>query len=139
METIEHDELAEQLSQQGQAELASFIYDNCADPRHAQMSKSRQDRESDAVDYQWRRFQEDNEIEAAGGTVPAHERLRSERPEHGQGELLEKVFGTPLSKRAIDRGHRLAKVLRLSATAYALGEEPSGHVLDDFRALLIEK
>jgi hypothetical protein len=135
----EQDQLAEQLGHLGQAEFAGFINDISADPSHAQISKSKKHREAEAVDYQWRRFQEDCEFEAAGGTLPAHERLWSERTEPGQGEPLEKVSGASLSKRAIDRGHRLLKILRRAGTAFSLDEAPSEDVLTDFRALLIEK
>jgi hypothetical protein len=156
----EQDQLAEQLGHLGQAEFAGFINDISADPRHAQILKSKKDREADAVDYQWTRFQEDCEFEAACRTVPSrgaqNERLRSER-DPGQGEEpLEKIFGElpekggnatsfrpgraelPLAKRAggSERGNRLAKILKRATTAFALGEEPGEDVMDDFRALL---
>jgi hypothetical protein len=135
----EQDQLAEQLSRQGQAEFSGFVNDISVLPSHAQISKSKKDREAEAVDYQWRRFQEDCEVEAAGGTVSAHERLRSERTEPGQGEARKKVSGTPLSKRTIERGHRLEKVLNRVWMSLALDEPPSEDVLTEFRALLNEK
>ena len=133
----EQDQLAEQLGHLGEAEFAAFPQRyNCRATRRYRRRIGRP-MPPNTNGGGCRRIAE---IEAAGGTVSGHERLRSERTEPGQANQAGIVSGGPFSKRANEeRGHRLVKVLRRSATAYALGEEPNEHVLDEFRALMIEK
>jgi hypothetical protein len=134
-----HDSEIEDIAK---ANIDAFLADCRAEAGLPELSKHLRDvRQEQETDHAWNGFVESLESGPTGVDVRHEPRLRSEDRPDPDVDPLEKEDGGQLAKAAgaKQRALRLVKVLRRSATAYALGEEPSEHILEEFRAILMEK